>query len=193
MAFQPTFLCSPDVHYSFFKWESFYDKKSWFFIGEEFVCVGSDVTSATGDPIETAILNHRLLQNVECFLSFDNKKIACKVQKDNDVKSEVKCLYLTGNTGHKSDMGIIILKGDDVNVLHDHRKGTWNNVVTIPNHVCENDFLTILLNPKNADYCCVLFLGFDSNETACYFSNPYVELLECSSTVHSVKKTRKVA
>ncbi|KAK8867093.1 hypothetical protein M9Y10_010062 [Tritrichomonas musculus] len=79
MTFQPTFLCcSPDVHYSFIKWKSFHDKKSWFFIGEEFACVGSDVTLATGDPIETTILNHRLLQNVECFLSFDNKKISCK-------------------------------------------------------------------------------------------------------------------
>ena len=129
MTFQPTFLCcSPDVHYSFFKWKSFHDKKSWFFIGEEFACVGSDVTSATGDqpiettilnhrllqnvdvtsatgdqPIETTILNHRLLRNVECFVSFDNKKISCK-----ELKDDVKCLILTGNNWNKSGIGKII-------------------------------------------------------------------------------------
>lgn len=42
-------------------------KKSWFFIGEEIVCVGSDITSTTGDPIETTILNHRILKNKKCF------------------------------------------------------------------------------------------------------------------------------
>lgn len=41
---------------------------------------------------------------------------------------------------------------------------------------------------KNADYCQILLSDFDSNEAACYFSNPNVELLECSSTVHAVKK-----
>lgn len=129
MTYQSTFLCcSPDVHYSFFKWKSFHDiKKSWFFIGEEFVCVGSDITSATGDPIETTILNHRLLQNVdvtsatgdqpiettilnhrllqnvECFVSFDNKKISCK-----ELKDDVKCLILTGNNWNKSGISIFI-------------------------------------------------------------------------------------
>lgn len=101
--------------------------KSWFFIGDAIVCIGSDITSST------VVLYHLLFENKICFLSINWKEFLCNELKQNNVCNWLETMII------KSDIDIILPKGLNVNAIFENRKGTYNNVEIIENNVYDND------------------------------------------------------
>lgn len=165
-------------------------RKSWFFLGEEIVCVGSGISSSTGNPIETIVLNQRLTDRLHQFLTIGTKKYSCQ-ELGAEINIEGTILHLDGNKGTGSDVGVVFPKGGDLHILCEHRRGTWNNVNINPECISENDFATVWLDhgthPQNAEYSYILLPGASNGDTVQYAKAPDVEILECSSAVHAVR------
>lgn len=163
-------------------------KKSWFFLGEEIVCLGSGITSSTGDPVETTVLNHRLLKGGSNLMTLDGHSFAVKELAEG--KKVKETLHLSGNKGPGSDIGVVFPKGGKIHTLYEYRSGTWNHMEIIPDFVQENEFATIWMshgtNPQNEEYAYILLPGVSAEETACYAEKPQAEILECSAAVHGV-------
>lgn len=163
-------------------------KKSWFFLGEEIVCLGSGISSSTGDPIETTVLNQRLEDAKKCILTIDGKAYGCNETEERTVAGT---LHLSGNRGSGSDIGVVFPRQGEVHVLCEHRKGTWNRVELLPGYVKENDFATVWVShgicPEDAEYAYILLPGRSAEETGRYADAPEAEVLECSEAVHAVR------
>lgn len=168
-------------------------RKSWFFLGEEIVCLGSGISSDTGDFIETTVLNQRLEKERDGFLSVDGHVFNRKelTGESADKALSPKTLHLAGSRGRGSDIGVVFPKGGEIHVLCEHREGTWNSVELIPDCVRENDFATVWLNhgrsPKEAEYAYILLPGAGAEDTLRYGEEPDIEIIECSTAVHAVE------
>lgn len=167
-------------------------KKSWFFLGEEVVCLGSGITSPSGDPIETAVLNHRLADGGNNVLTMDGYTGPCRALKTE--KTAQHTLHLAGNSGPDSDIGVVLPDGGQVHVLYEHRQGSWNSVELVPGFVKENDFFTVWFEhgtcPENARYAYILLPGVSAGQTAAYVSDPTAEILACTDSVHAVRNRK---
>lgn len=173
-------------------------KKSWFFLGEEIVCLGSGISSDSGNPIETTVLNQRLtkdgiLTGNDVLLTIDGCALAYSELSGESAGRVLspKTLHLAGNKGPDSDIGVIFPKGGEIHILCGHRKGTWNSAEIIPGLVRENDYATVWIghgaNPKDAEYAYILLPGASVEDNTRYAEQPEVEILECSPSVHAVR------
>lgn len=167
-------------------------KKSWFFLGEEIVCLGSGITSPSGDPIETTVLNHRLTDGGANVLTMDGYTGPCRALEAETTAAGA--LHLAGNNGPGSDIGVVLPDGGQARVLYEHRQGSWNSVEPVPGFVKENDFLTVWFDhgrcPQNARYAYILLPGASAKQTAAYEKEPDVKILACSDAVHAVRNEK---
>jgi len=167
-------------------------KKAWFFLGDEIVCLGSGITSASGDPIETIVLNQRLTKGGQNLLATNDYTGPCYALESG--KTAERLLHLSGNNGPDSDIGVILPGNEPVHLLFDHRKGSWNSTELVPGFVKENDYLTVWFAhgkfPKDARYGYILLPGASMKKTKEYAKAPDAELLACSNTVHAVRNNK---
>ncbi len=160
-------------------------KKSWFLFDDEIVCLGSGITSPSGDAIETIIDNKRLLSGGTNEIRVNGIPVS-----HSACYWGVKTLHLQGNCGTGSDMGYYFPQPAAVNVLREHRQGTWNSLTLDPRYVKENNFATFWLahgtNPTDADYAYVILPAADGDATQRYAADPAVEILENTPAAHAV-------
>lgn len=163
-------------------------KKSWFFLGEEIVCLGSGITSTTGDKIETTVLNQRLLGVNENIVTLDGKSLKCADIPENAVVKKI--LHLSGNQPDSSGIGVVFPDGVESHVLCEHRCGTWNSVEIDPDFYSENDFATVWIShgtcPRDASYIYMLLPETDAEITSHYALDPDAKVLACCNAVHAV-------
>ena len=166
-------------------------KKSWFMFDDEVVCLGSGITSTTGNPIETIVDNRKLLEDMSNVVTFGDKMGQLCAEMIDKEWVEADYLHLTGNVGVGSDVGYYFPKGEQVHVLCEKRTGDWENLDGHPEHACENAFVTIWIDhgayAKNADYAYVLLPGNTVDQTRQYSENPGVEIVACCEAVHAVR------
>lgn len=159
-------------------------KKSWFFLGDEVVCLGSGITSPSGNPIETTVEQKRLLPGGTNAIVLDGKAAT-------DGKHSAQWLHMAGNNGTGSDVGYFFPAATSVNLLREHRTGTWNTVKTNPNNQKGNDFATVWIGhgscPQNADYAYVILPGASPEQTTAYADAPEISILENSQNAHAVQ------
>lgn len=180
-------------------------KKSWFFLGDEIICMGSGISSATGDEVETTVMNRRLMPEAENLLTVNETSYICReleggLEEKNrscgnvatdkaDKTGTVRMLHLTDDCG--SGTGVVFPCGGDVRILCEHRRGTWNSVTVEPGNIKENDFATVWIshgrNPENACYTYIILPETDAERTKAYTDAPDCEILECSGKVHAVR------
>lgn len=157
-------------------------KKSWFFLGDEIVCLGSGISSSTGDEIETILFND--IVGAEDVLLVNGTALACTQEQ---VANSVQTLHL-GPTGY------FMPHPATLHFLAQHRAGTWNTAEVNPKNYCENDFCTAWLNhgakPDKAQYAYVVLPGRSPAQTAQYAAAPPITLLENSAAVHAVVQQR---
>lgn len=165
--------------------------KSWFFLGDEIVCLGSGITSPTGDEVETTVLNQRLLPGAPNALTVDGQTIPCR-ELDRPGALACRTVHLAGD--HGAGTGVWFPRGGDIHMLCEHRMGSWNSLEPVEGRIVENDFYTLWLahgrNPENARYTYVLLPGASAADTAAYAAAPAVEVLACDETAHAVRSTR---
>ena len=165
-------------------------KKSWFMFDDEIVCLGSGITSTSGNPIETIIDNKRLNMQNRITHSGDSTKGCSELIGPETVK-EVDFIHLTGNEANGSDIGYYFPRKENVHILLEKRKGDWSNLYGDPEHLCENTFATMWVShgahPKNEDYAYVLLPDKTADETRQYSEAPEIEVLECTESAHAVK------
>ena len=164
-------------------------KKSWFFLGDEIVCLGSGITSPTGDMIETTILNHRLIPGGENLLTTQSYTGPCRELPAGVLTGNT--LHLAGNNGPGSDIGVVLGDTQQVELLFSHRLGSWNSAVPQPGFVDENDFFTMWYAhgsyPENASYHYTLLPGVSAAQTAAYAADPKAEVLAHTTGIHAVR------
>ncbi|MDF2592015.1 MAG: Hyaluronate lyase [Clostridia bacterium] len=161
-------------------------KKSWFMLDHEIVCLGSGITSPTGNPIETVIDNKRLENNANV-ITINNEVFSL-----SNATIPTKTLHITGNCGETSDIGYYFPEETEVTVVREHREGTWNTVEVNPENKCENDFATFYIEhgkrPKDASYAYVILPGFTADAVREYANAPSIEILENSSSAHAIRQ-----
>ena len=172
-------------------------KKSWFMFDDEIVCLGSGITSTTGHPIETIVENKRLLPGAGNHISINGgEAVPChQLAADEAVSAceNVSTLHITGNTGTGSDTGYWFPEGATVNILCEHREGTWNQVAVDPDNKKQNNFATLWLphgeKPVDASYAYVLLPCKTADETRRYARKPDVRIIENSTAAHAVAES----
>ncbi len=165
-------------------------KKTWFMFDDVVLCMGSGITSTTGNPIETIVDNHRLGKDCANLITIDECEAAA-AKNVLETPRSMSMLHLCGNDGPASDIGYCFPYAPNVTVLCETRKGTWIDVVTNDTGEKENTFVSILIphgeRPENASYAYTLLPGKSLDETRAYASAPRVRVLALTDTVHAAE------
>lgn len=169
-------------------------KKSWFMFDDVVLCMGSGITSTTGNPIETIVDNHRLAQACRNLISIDGHA-PIAANEFSQTTQPMKMLHLSGNDGMASDMGYCFPDTPAVMVLCETRKGTWTEAVSNDTGIKENSFATIAMphgeRPENAAYAYTILPGKSLEETKAYADAPRVRVLTLTDTVHAAEDTAR--
>lgn len=168
-------------------------KKSWFMYDDAVVCLGSGITSTTGNPIETIIDNKQLLNDMSNRITMDILAFPCAAVSE-ELVCELQTLHLTGNAGAASDIGYYFPNMERVHVLCERREGTWNSAEVNPDHICDNPFAAYWIahgkSPRDAGYAYVILPGRSAEGTRQYGDSGEVEILECTPSAHAVRNNR---
>ncbi|MDR1643045.1 MAG: polysaccharide lyase 8 family protein [Clostridiales bacterium] len=144
-------------------------QKSWFMFDKEIVCLGSGISSSSGNPIETTVDNRRNSQ-------VSSSGHIAHIQ----AKGAGTAYWFPANQAFQT--------------LAERRKGTWNSVEIDPKFCKENNFATIWIdhgrNPENASYAYVVLPETSQAEAQKYASHPGIEILENSIQAHAVRHSR---
>jgi hyaluronate lyase len=169
-------------------------KKSWFMFDDEVVCLGSGITSTTGDPIETIIDNKRLSKDCGNMVSINRQPaVSCSDFLENQQTLDVESLHISGEGGDASGMGYYFPTKQTVNIVCEKRKGNWCEIGDCINYdeQKENYFVPIWIDhgkkPQNADYAYVVLPAKSAEETFTYAENPQIEVIENSGYAHAAK------
>jgi len=170
-------------------------KKSWFMFDEEVVCLGSGITSTTGNQVETVIDNKRLLTDMSNQITVnDGKTQNCIEVLGEKIVKAASTLHITGNNDTDSDVGYYFPNGEQINVLCEKRTGEWMNLYDDTERQCQNGFATIWIDHgekvKNSAYSYVILPGKSVSQTTEYSRNPNIEIASCSDSAHAIKNTR---
>lgn len=170
-------------------------RKSWFFLGDEILCMGSGISSTSGDPIETVVDQHRLLPaapNVLTWQEEDQEEtcICSELQKSGEkLVRHPRWVHLGGNCGEGSDMGYYFPEDTDLHILSELREGTWNTVKVNPANCKRNSFATFYIShgicPQNAGYAYAMLPGMNPESVRNYAEKPCVKILENSVYAHA--------
>ncbi len=104
-------------------------KKSWFLFDDEIVAVGQ-ITSSTGNYVETVIENRKLKEDGSNQVLIDGEERSIRDDGAESAGKGTKIpaaswLYLEGNTDH-SDIGYYFPGKADIMALKEKRTGNWN-------------------------------------------------------------------
>lgn len=158
-------------------------KKSWFMFDDKVVCLGSGISSPTDNPIET-IIDNRRLNGGELVITTNNKKV-----DSNNYSEKIHSLHFCEN---ESNIGYYFPKETNVNILKEHREGTWNSIEINPENKKENDFSVFYIphgiSPTDASYTYAILPNFTLQELNDYVKKPDLEIIENTPSAHAIRK-----
>ncbi|MFV0362457.1 MAG: polysaccharide lyase 8 family protein [Suipraeoptans sp.] len=170
-------------------------KKSWFMFDDAVVCLGSGITSTTGNEIETIIDNKKLKKNMSneiTMMDMSTKK--CDSLTGEETVHKTSFLHLTGNAGAASDIGYYFPEDVQIKLLCEQREGTWNDAKVNPNNKRTNNYATYWIAhgkyPKDATYKYVILPGKSVAEMEVYEEKQEISICECSNQAHAVFHNR---
>ncbi len=165
-------------------------QKSWFFFGDQIVCLGSEIKSTDDRPIET------IVENVKLYPKSDNAFVVSgQAQPTNlgwkaDLK-DVKWAHLAG-TVPGTDTGWIFPGGATIKALREARTGNWTNSFKTDKDGADytRNFLTLWFDhgasPTGATYAYTILPGRSTEQTKAYAEKPGVEIVENSAKAQTV-------
>ena len=162
-------------------------KKSWFMFDNEVVALGTDITSAHNNKIETTIDNHYIKDNNKLTIDGENRLWT----KDTISTSVSKWALIDGNVPG-SNIGIYFPKGAKLGLTRETRTGKWTDLgsYNVDETVQSADYLTMWIDhdakPQNADYAYVLLPGMETAQVDSYANSADIEILRQDNDVHAV-------
>lgn len=165
-------------------------KKSWCMFDDVVLCMGSGITSTTGNPVETIAVNHRLTPNGANWIAIDDHA-PIAAREFTEITQPIQMLHITGNHGAASDIGYCFPDAPTVMAFCETRKGTWIATVSNDTDEKQNRFATIVLphgeKPHNASYAYTVLPSKTRDETRAYADNPRVKVLALTDAVHAAE------
>lgn len=168
-------------------------KKSWFTFDDEVVALGSGISSTKDRSIETIIENRRLSDVGNEVFTVDGNTEISNIG-DSNSKEQVSWAHIKGNK-ENTDIGYYFPEKANVNVLREHRTGSWKDINGAQaDKLEENNYLTMWMdhgvNPDADTYSYVLLPNKSAKEVKYYNENPNIEILSNTEQVHAVKEKR---
>lgn len=179
-------------------------QKSWFMFEKEIVCLGSGISSTTDNPVETIISSDRLLDKdlrFRVLAGTDGKELPVELN-GKEMVLHTDRIYISqvpqenaedpqALSGLSEGCGYYFPGGAEIHILAEHRRGTWNSVEINPEHVSENDYLTMWIahgsHPENADYSYVILPACTEQEWMERTCSPALKIEENSVNAHAVR------
>ena len=160
-------------------------RKSWFFLDEEVVCLGSDITGSATSAVHTTIENRRLSDSADEALVIDGAP-APPTLGWQETRTNPSWIALEG-TG-----GIWFPQPLALNLRREARTGTWNAINRgYSSTPVTRNYLTAWIDhgtqPAGAQYAYVLLPDADAAATSSYAASPGVEILANNSTIQAVR------
>ena len=159
--------------------------KSWFFMGDEVVCLGSGITSNMPNKVNTTV--------DQCLLA---DPIA--YSKNGQEVSDAKGLELTDQALDwiwHNNVGYFFPEPQQVSVKADTRNGSWHDINTTKDkNVVSKDVCTIWLNhgnlPSNDTYSYILVPGVQSAGDMKNYDIKKIKILANTTNVQSVQNNK---
>lgn len=156
-------------------------RKSWFFLGDKMIALGSSITSTSGRTIETIIENRKLnLTGSNALMVNGAAKQATPGWTETIVGAN--WVHLAG-TVQGADIGYYFPDSPSIKGLRETRAGAWSDVQTSGSDApITNHFLSLSLNhgvnPTNAGYSYVVLPNRSASQVAAYALSPDMSILE---------------
>lgn len=177
-------------------------KKSYFMFDEEIVAVGSDITSTTGNTVETVVENRKIKTDASntFLINGENVGSTTGLAYDDTVTTDIKgkavenvsWAHLEGNVDG-ADIGYYFPSSPDLKVLVEPRTHSWKEVNENQSGEVTHNYATMVFdhgqNPTGESYQYVLLPGKTVAQTQSYTANPKVEILSATSKVHAARQT----
>lgn len=173
-------------------------KKSWFLFDDEVVAIGSGITSATGNYVETVVDNRRLKEDGSNKVTVDGQEVDIRAEGGDEAERGVKLespswIHLEGNA-EGTDMGYYFPEKTEIMALKEERTGSWNdqNGMADASFTETNYFAAFWFEhgkkPEQASYEYVVLPNKTADQVEAYSQNPDIEILENSTEVHAAKE-----
>jgi hyaluronate lyase len=169
-------------------------KKSWFSFDDEFIALGSDISSIDGKKVETIIDNRKIGNDGQNLLIINGDATPTNIGW-SETKSNVAWAHLQGNVAN-SDIGYYFPETASVTGLREARTGSWfdiNQKDGSKDPITRN-YVSLALdhgvNPKQASYAYVVLPNKDAVATEHYSMQPDISILSHTSDVHAVRESK---
>ncbi|MFG3284260.1 polysaccharide lyase 8 family protein [Streptomyces sp. NPDC048111] len=164
-------------------------RKSWFFAGDEIVCLGAGITAADGVPVES-IADHRNLGATGTnALTVDGRRLPVTLGR-HDTFPGARWAHLAGHGGY------VFPGGAPLQTLREERTGTWKAINTGGSQdPVTRRYLTLWFDhgtdPAGATYAYVLLPGARQGETAVRAADrDRIRVLANSPSTQAISATR---
>lgn len=164
-----------------------YGKKSWFMLDNKIVCLGSGITSATANDVDTTVENRRLCTAPTANFYINGTAHPPTVGWSTLINGPTWCA-LEGTGGYYFPGGASNLQAEVVS-----NSGAWTDIRPTDSDLTTytNTYLQLYFrhgaSPTNAQYAYVLLPDMDPAGVSAYAANPSVSVVANTTTVHAVK------
>lgn len=168
-------------------------KKSWFMFGSRVLMLGSSITSATQDHVETIVENRRIRPDGSNAVTVDGAAVNLSTDPAAPTVLENPAwMHLEGSVPG-ADVGWCFPQAITLRAVKDTRTGNWSAQGT-GSGTAVNTFATIYVDhgvkPVDAGYAYILLPGRSAAETAAYAAKPDIEILRGDGAVHAARDNR---
>lgn len=169
-------------------------KKSWFLFGSRVLMLGSSITSASGNPVETTVENRRIRDDGSNTVTVDGEAAALSASPGRPTTlANPKWMHLEGNVDG-ADIGYYFPEDITLRAIKDTRRADWSDQGASAGSAA-GAFATFYVEhgvrPENAGYAYVLLPGRSAEETAAYAAAPDIEILRRDGGVHAARDNRE--
>lgn len=165
--------------------------KSWFFFGNEVVCLGAGIQSDEDRDTETIVENRKIKDSGDNLLLLNGQAFSAASGSVPDVK----WAYLAGNTGSDS-IGYYFPDDTSLNVRREARTGSWadiNSTIAAGSAAAApitKNYVSLAVDhgskPSGASYSYVLLPNRSAAQVELYSQNPDITILSNTAAVQAV-------
>ncbi|MCD6051575.1 MAG: hypothetical protein K0Q55_2984, partial [Verrucomicrobia bacterium] len=165
--------------------------KSWFMFDDEIVCLGADINSTDGRPIETTVENRKISSSGANAFTVNGTKLSSALGWTNTL-SDTTWAHLAGHVGG-DDIGYYFPQAPTLVAVREARTGAVSDIddggSTTP---ITRNYLRMTLahgsSPSGATYQYVLLPGRSARHTRNYAEHPQITVLTNHANVQAVSE-----
>lgn len=183
--------------------DALFARKSWFLWEDLIVCLGSDIRSASGAPVETIVDNRPLPLADAPFapgLSFSSSEEApgrdeASAGQGEERRSGQRWLHWPGAGDEEADIGYFFPESASIMVVKERRSGRWPDIGQGSPQTVTRDYVTLVLEhgvrPQGSSYCYAIVPGATKAGMEQFAARPSFEVLELTEEAHAVRQADK--